>query len=90
MDSLTQIPGIGSKTLEKLKKLNINTPTDLLYHFPYRYVDFSHITDIINAKENEAVTITGKLLNFQNIFTRSHKNLQKAIVADKTGQINLL
>jgi ATP-dependent DNA helicase RecG len=90
MDKLTQISGIGSKTLEKLKKLNINTPNNLLFHFPYRYVDFSHTTSIVNAKENKNITITGKLLNFQNIFTRSHKNLQKAIIADKTGQINLL
>lgn len=90
MDSLTQIPGIGSKTLTKLNKLNIFTPKDLLYHFPYRYVDFSHITFINNTNENKAVTITGKLLSFQNIFTKSHKNLQKAVVSDKTGQINLL
>lgn len=90
MDSLTQIPGIGTKTLAKLKKLNISTPKDLLYHFPYRYVDFSHITSINNANENEAVTITGKLLSFQNIFTKSHKNIQKAVLVDKTGQINLL
>jgi len=90
MDSLTQIPGVGSKTLEKLHKLGIDTPSDLLHHFPYRYIDFSHITDIIQAKENENITITGKLLSFQNIFTRYHKNFQKAVVADKTGQINLL
>ena len=90
MDSLTQIPGVGSKTLAKLNKLNIFTPKDLLYHFPYRYVDFSHITFINNTNENEAVTITGKLLSFQNIFTKSHKNLQKAVISDKTGQINLL
>jgi len=90
MDSLTQIPGVGTQTLAKLNKLNIFKPIDLLYHFPYRYIDFSHITDIIQAKENENITITGKLLSFQNIFTRSHKNFQKAVVADKTGQINLL
>jgi len=90
MDNLTQIPGIGTKTLAKLNKLNIYTPLDLLYHFPYRYVDFSHITDINKVNENETATITGQLLSFQNIFTRSHKNLQKAVVIDKTGQINLL
>ena len=90
MDNLTQIPGVGDKTLAKLNKLNIFTPLDLLYHFPTRYIDFSHITEIKNVQENENFTITGQLLNFQNIFTRSQKNLQKAVVADKTGQINLL
>jgi len=90
MESLTQIPGVGDKTLEKLHRLGIFTPTDLLYHYPYRYIDFSHSTNISAAQENENITITGQLLSFQNIFTRSHKNLQKAVVADKTGQINLL
>jgi len=90
MDSLTQIPKIGPKTLSKLDKLGILTPLDLLYHFPSRYIDFSHITNITNTKENENTTITGRLVSFQNIFTRSHKNIQKAIVADKTGQINLI
>ena len=90
MDSLTQIPGVGTQTLAKLNKLNIFKPSDLLYHYPYRYVDFSHITNIINAQENQSITVTGQLLSFQNIFTRSHKNLQKATIADKTGQINLL
>lgn len=90
MDSLTQIPGIGTKTLSKLNKLDILKPQDLLYHFPYRYIDFSHITSINNTLENKAVTVTGQLLSFQNIFTRSHKNLQKAVLKDSTGQINLL
>ncbi len=90
MDSLTQISGVGTKTLAKLNKLNIFTPLDLLYHFPSRYIDFSHVTDINKLQENETATINGQLLSFQNIFTRSHKNLQKAVISDKTGQINLL
>ena len=90
MDSLFQIPGIGPQTITKLTKLKIEKPTDLLYHFPHRYIDFSHITNINKTTDNENATITGKLISFQNIFTRSHKNLQKAIVADSTGQINLL
>ena len=67
MDSLTQISGVGSKTLQKLNKLNIFTPLDLVYHFPYRYIDFSHITNISAVQENENFTITGKLIKFQNI-----------------------
>lgn len=90
MDNLSQISGVGTKTLAKLNKLNIDTPVKLLFHFPSRYIDFSHITAINNTQENDSVTITGQLLNFQNIFTRYNKNLQKATVRDSTGQINLL
>ena len=90
MDSLSQIPGIGSKTLEKLNRLNINHPKDLLYHFPSRYIDFSHSVKINSILENENVTITGKVLDFKNIFTRNGKNIQKATVSDNTGKIDLI
>lgn len=90
MTDLSQFPGIGPQTLTKLNKLKIETFNDLLYHFPYRYIDFSHITNINQAQENESVTITGKLISFYNIFTHNHKNLQKVVVEDKTGRINLL
>ncbi len=90
MNSLSQIPGIGPKILEKLKRLNINNPKDLLYHFPNRYIDFSHSVNINSVLENENVTITGKVLDFKNIFTRNGKNIQKAIIADNTGKIDLI
>jgi len=90
MDKLSEIPGIGPKTITKLNKLNIQNPLDLLYHFPSRYIDFSHITNISKVIENENITITGKLISFQNIFTRFGKNIQKAVVTDNTGSINLL
>jgi len=86
MDSLTQIPGVGTQTLAKLNKLNIFKPIDLLYHFPYRYIDFSHITNIISATENESITITGQLISFQNIFTRSHKTFKKPLLPTKLAR----
>lgn len=90
MNSLSQIPSIGPKIIEKLKRLNINLPQDLLYHFPNRYVDFSHSVKINSILENENVTITGQILDFKNIFTRNGKNIQKAIVSDNTGKIDLI
>ncbi|MDD2483203.1 MAG: ATP-dependent DNA helicase RecG [Candidatus Shapirobacteria bacterium] len=90
MDSLSQIPGIGPKILEKLNRLNINHPKDLLYHFPSRYIDFSHSVKINSVLENENITITGKVIDFKNIFTRNGKNIQKAIVSDDTGKIDLI
>lgn len=90
MDSLSQIPRLGPKTLEKLHRLNIHTPRDLVYHFPSRYLDFSKVVPISQAQVGETITLTGVIKSFQNIFTHSHKNIQRAIVADKTGTIELL
>ncbi|MEI8067782.1 MAG: ATP-dependent DNA helicase RecG [Candidatus Shapirobacteria bacterium] len=90
MDSLSQIPGIGPKILEKLKRLNINSAQDLLYHFPSRYIDFSKSVKINSVLENNNVTITGQVLDFKNIYTRNGKNLQKATISDDTGRIDLI
>ena len=76
--------------MTKLQRLHIYSPTDLLFHFPYRYVDFSHSVAINQIEVGTNVTITGQITRFQNIFTRSHKNIQKATVSDKSGSVGLI
>jgi ATP-dependent DNA helicase RecG len=90
MGSLQSLPGIGPKTIEKLSGLNINSLTDLAYHFPHRYIDFSHIKKISQLTESEAATISGQIISFNNIYTRHGKNIQKAVVKDDTGQVSLI
>lgn len=83
-------PGIGSKTFEKLKKLRIHNSLDLLYHFPHRYLDFSRQLPISRLTPNSSITITAKVIKFQNIYTPRGKNLQIATVADSSGSTNLV
>ena len=84
------LPGIGPKTEIKLEKLAIFSRKDLLYHFPSRYLDFSHLTKISQVEALKNVTVSGKIIHLQNIFTRSHKSLQKIILQDSSGQIDLI
>lgn len=90
MEKFSSIPGIGPKTLEKLQKLGIAAPRDLLFHFPHRYIDFSKIIPISNIEPFTNVTIRGTIRSFQNIYTRHGKNIQKAIIADQSGGIELI
>ncbi len=83
------LPGVGPKTLAKLHRLGIYTLSDLLYHFPHRYLDFSHTIPISQATPDSFVTLTGKITKFQNLYTKTHKNLQIATLEDHTGTINL-
>ncbi|MDP4009601.1 MAG: ATP-dependent DNA helicase RecG [Candidatus Shapirobacteria bacterium] len=89
-NQLDQISGIGPQTIKKLEKINIINPSNLLFHFPSRYLDFSHITKIKDAQTDSSITVTGKVLDFKNIYTRHGKNIQKAIIQDSTGQMELL
>jgi ATP-dependent DNA helicase RecG len=88
--SLQSIPTLGPKTIIRLNRLDIFTPKDLLYHFPNRYLDFSKNSTINSLSQNNSATIRGTLLSLNNIYTRSRKNILKAIVSDNTGKIELI
>lgn len=84
------LPGIGSKTSAKLEKLKINNDLELLYHFPYRYLDFSKSIKIINTPLDQNITISGQIQSINNIFLRNGKSLQKIVLTDSTGTIDLI
>jgi len=84
------IPKIGPKYKEILKKLEIYTVGDLLYHFPFRYDDFSKIKKINELEDGESVTIEATVNNLTNIFTRNGKKLTKVTAQDFTGKIDII
>lgn len=81
---------VGPTYIKRLKNLEINTVEDLLHHYPFRYDDFSKIIPIYQTQIGELVTIRGQVLTCQNIFTKFGKKIQKAVVADNTGQIQVI
>lgn len=85
-----QINGIGPKTASKLDQLKIYTDRDILFHFPYRYLDFSKITPISKVVLNENCTISGLIVHLENVFTHSGKSLQKIILKDQSALIELV
>ncbi|MBI4991849.1 MAG: ATP-dependent DNA helicase RecG [Candidatus Harrisonbacteria bacterium] len=85
---LASIPGIGLKFSARLKKLGIKTVKDLLWHFPFRYEDYTKIVPIGELAINQSATIKGQI---HQISTRRtwKKNLliTEAIIVDETGGI---
>lgn len=78
---------VGPTYAKRLEKLGIKTTEDLLYHFPFRYLDYSLVSPIARVQPGELVTIKGEIISIKNEYTKRGKRLQKAIVADKTGEI---
>jgi ATP-dependent DNA helicase RecG len=74
----------------RLKKLGIETVGNLLYHFPFRYIDYSLISPISFIKPEETVTIKGKVISLRNEYTSRGKKIQKGIVADSSGTIEVI
>jgi len=93
MDPQTPIgnlPGIGKYHSQKLKKLEIKTLDNLIYHFPFRYDDFSKIERIQNATPGEKLSVRGIVWQIKNIRTPRGKFVTTATVADQSGVIEII
>ncbi len=74
----------------RLEKLGIRKLEDFLLHIPFRYEDYSLISKISQVQTGETVTIQGTINEIKNQYTRRFKTLQKAIISDDTGSINVI
>lgn len=84
------LPGTSGLTIKRLKNIGISTYLDLLNYFPFRYDNFSLISQIGNAQPGETVSIKGKIIKIKQEIIRSRLKLQKAILTDGTGEIELV
>ncbi len=85
-----KLPGIGKYYSYKLKKLEVETLEDLIYHFPFRYDDFSQVAPIQNLTPGEKVSVQGIVWQIKNIRTRRGKFVTIATVADQSGTIEVI
>lgn len=85
---LSKISGITPKFVGKLAKLKICTVRDLLWHFPFRYDDFSKIIPIAELLPNQPATIHGVVqkIGLRRTF-KKHLVLVEAIIVDESGGV---
>jgi ATP-dependent DNA helicase RecG len=74
----------------RLEKLNIRNLEDFLLHIPFRYDDYSLVSKIGQIQAGETVTIKGVVEKIENQYTRKWKSLQRAIIKDDTGSVDIL
>ncbi len=84
------LPGVGNFYSKKLNRLEIKTVNDLIYHFPFRYDDFSTIKTIDLANLDEKITIQGNIWQIKNIRTPRGKFITTAQVADQSGTMEVI
>jgi len=88
---IANLSGVGPFVAKKLTRLGIKTLEDLLYHFPFRYEDFSKITPIDKITLNCNVCVKGKILEIKGTRTWQKKmHLTTAVIEDKTGAIKVV
>lgn len=90
----TPIPllkGMSAYFSERLAKLGILTARDLLFHFPYRYEDFSRVISIAALEEGKSCTIRGfvEKIDTRRLWKR-RMTIIEARVADVSGKITII
>ncbi|MBU0613501.1 ATP-dependent DNA helicase RecG [Patescibacteria group bacterium] len=86
--SIAEFPTVGPRTAQRLKKLEIKTAEDLLFYFPFRYEDYSNISNIREARHGESTTIKAHVDLIHNKRSpRKRMIITEAILSDDTGSI---
>ena len=90
-DDLTYLKGVGPKRAEMLARMGLRTVRDLLYHFPARYEDRSHLTPLSEMKEGEKAGAIVKVLFPAQTreMGRAHRILTKTRVSDGSATATL-
>lgn len=85
------LSGVGPKRAELLRgELNIHTFEDLLYHFPYRYIDRTRFYKISEINSHlPYIQIRGQITRVEILGTR-YKKRMVAEFTDETGKIELV
>ena len=88
---LTYLRGVGTARAELLKKeLNIFNQEQMLYYFPYKYIDRSRIYKISELNANMPyVQVSGRIISFKIIGEGRAKRLSAGFT-DGSGLLELV
>jgi len=81
--SVTTLKGVGPKLAEKLKRLNIISVQDVLFHLPLRYQDRTRLVPIANLATGIEVVCCGTVTSSEVLFRRRRSLL--CVIADNKG-----
>ena len=85
------LPGVGPQRAELLRKeLKIFTFRDLLYYFPYKYIDRTKFHKISEINAQQAyIQVKGRIRNFE-LHGEARKQRLLAVFYDETGTLDLI
>ena len=75
---LSDIKGIGPVALKNLKAAGIESPLDLVCHFPHKYIDLKNMTHFYDTEEGADFAACGRLLSHNTVRVRKGLSYVKA------------
>ncbi|MBQ3293219.1 ATP-dependent DNA helicase RecG [Candidatus Saccharibacteria bacterium] len=89
-DSVETLKGIGPKTAETLKKVNIKTVKDFFYNLPRDYENYQAATTIAEVKPGKIV-VKGRIEKLKLIRAkRRNFSIVEGLIRDETGTIKVV
>lgn len=82
------VKGVGPKKIKILNRLDIKTIENLLYYFPYRYEDRSHLKTISNLEPGKFQSLKADVLTLRLQRIRRGKSIFEMTVGDDTGNLS--
>jgi len=86
---ISSIKGIGQNFEEKLQRLEIHNVSDLIRHYPSRYLDYTKPVKITELKEKTASVFIATLSGIKTFYTGSGKLMTEVTAQDETGKVKL-
>ena len=86
---VTYLKGVGEYRANLLRKLNIITAGDLLYHIPHRYEDASTVAPISSLEPGMQGTVIGRVISKGVLPTRKGLRIFQAVLRDQSGLIEV-
>ncbi len=82
---VTVLPKVGDKMTEKLQRLGVETVGDLLFTFPRRYDDYTHMRTLNSLRPGEVTTVIASVRSVAKKQGRGGRPYLQFVLDDGTG-----
>ncbi len=83
---LEKIKGVGAKTAEQFTVAGLKTVSDLIHFYPYKYDDFSQVTNIDGIRPGK-ITLRAQIVDLRTRRVRRGMHITEAALADASGKV---
>lgn len=88
---VSEMSRIGKTTASRLKKLGIETASDLIFYYPFRWEDLSQVFNIADLQSGQTATIKVQLEQIKSRRSPVKKRLlTEGLVSDATGSVKVI
>jgi len=84
---VSRLAGVGAALEERLAIMGITSVLDVLQHYPRRYIDRTHRSDIAALAVGEEATVFGEVRRVSGRRTRNGRALVEVVVSDGTSYL---